>query len=208
MLEWIHSTTTAVGYPGIALLMFLENVFPPLPSELIMPLAGFAAAQGDLSLLGAFLAGSLGSLLGQLPYYALGHWVGETTLCRWADRYGRWFGLSSRDIKRADAWFDRYGRWAVFFGRLVPGLRVLIPLPAGLSRMPVVTFLLYSLFGTMFWTLLLTLLGFTLRQNYGLVGRYFGQVTLWLIGLTLIGGLGWFLRRWLQRFLQRRSGKA
>ena len=140
MLEWIHSVTSVIGYPGIALLMFVENVFPPLPSELIVPLAGFAAAQGDLSLVGVISAGSLGSLLGQLPYYALSYWVGEKTLYRLADRYGRWVMVSSHELKRADRWFNRYGRWAVFCGRLVPGIRMIIPVPAGLSRMPLATF--------------------------------------------------------------------
>ncbi len=203
MLEWIHSVTSAIGYPGIALLMFVENIFPPLPSELIMPLAGSAAAQGDLSFFGVVLAGSLGALLGQLPYYALAYWAGEMTLFLWADRYGRWFTLSSGDLRRADRWFDRYGRLAVFFGRLVPGLRMLIPIPAGLSRMPVAVFLLYSLFGTVLWTWLLVFLGFVLRQNYHLVGHYLSAVTFWVAGVAVLGVLGWFL----QRFWQRRSHK-
>ena len=199
MLEWIYSTTTAIGYPGIVFLMFAENICPPLPSELIMPMAGFAAAQGDLSLVGVVLAGSFGALLGQLPYYALGYWVGEEKLFRWTDRYGRWLLLSSTDIRRADRWFDRYGHWAVFFGRLVPGLRMLIPLPAGLSRMPVTLFLLFSLFGTVVWTSLLVLLGFVLRQNYHLVGHYLGVITVWVASFALLAALGWFLRRFWQR---------
>ena len=167
-----------------------------------MPLAGFAAAQGNLSFVGVVLAGSLGALLGQLPYYALAYWAGEAVLYRWAERYGRWL-VSSHDLRRADRWFERYGGWAVFFGRLVPGLRMLIPIPAGLSRMPITTFLLYSLFGTVFWTFLLVLLGFILRQNYHLVGHYFGAATFWVAGLMVLGALGWFLQR-----LQRRLRKA
>ncbi len=199
MHEWIHSTTTALGYPGIELLMFIENVFPPLPSELIMPLAGFAAAEGDLSLVGVIVAGSLGALLGQLPFYLLGRWLGEETLVSWADRYGRFLLLSGRDLERADRWFDRYGVQAVFFGRLVPGLRSLIPVPAGLSGMPVLRFLLYSLFGTVVWTLLLALLGFVLRQNYALVGRYLGSLPLVVIGAIAVVALGWLVRRLLAR---------
>lgn len=199
MHEWIHSTTTALGYPGIALLMFIENVFPPLPSELIMPLAGFAAAEGDLSLVGVIAAGSLGALLGQLPFYLLGRWLGEETLVSWADRYGRFLLLSGRDLERADRWFDRHGVRAVFFGRLVPGLRSLIPIPAGLSGMPVLRFLLYSLFGTVVWTLLLALLGFVLRQNYALVGRYLGSLPLVVIGAIAVVAFGWFARRLLAR---------
>lgn len=199
MLEWVQSTTTALGYPGIALLMFVENVFPPLPSELIMPLAGFAAAQGDLSLAGAVLAGSLGSLLGQLPYFLLGRWLGEEALIRWADRYGRWLTLSGRDIERADRWFDRYGVQAVFYGRLVPGLRSLIPIPAGLSGMPVAWFLLFSLFGTVIWTLLLALFGFVLRQHYVLVSRYLEPLALIVVGTIVVVALGWLVQRLLAR---------
>jgi membrane protein DedA with SNARE-associated domain len=205
MLEWIHSTTTALGYPGIALLMFIENIFPPFPSELIMPLAGFAAAQGDLSFVGVVLAGSAGSLLGQLPYYLLGRWVGEEPLIRWADRYGKFFTLSGEDIRWADRWFHRYGAQAVFFGRLVPGLRSLIPLPAGLSRMPVVWFLLYSLFGTVVWTFLMALLGFILRQNYHLVNRYLGPVALVVVGILLVVALGWLVQRLVAHYRSVRS---
>lgn len=108
MLEWIQNTMTSLGYSGVALLMFVENIFPPIPSELIMPLAGSAAWRGDLSFVGVVLAGALGSLPGQLPLYYLGHWVGEDQPVRWADRYGKWLTVSSRDIRRADDWFDKH----------------------------------------------------------------------------------------------------
>jgi len=200
MLEWIHTTTAVLGYPGIALLMFVENVFPPLPSELIMPLAGFSAAQGDLSFAGVVLAGSVGSLLGQLPYYLLGRWVGGEQLVRWFDCYGKLVALSGPDLRRAEGWFSRYGSRAVFFGRLVPGLRSLIPVPAGLNKMPLPKFLLYSVFGTVLWTLLLALLGFVLRQNYHQVGQYLGHATLIVLGLALTAVLGWSARRVVARY--------
>lgn len=199
MLEWIHTTTTALGYPGIALLMFVENVFPPLPSELVMPLAGFSAAQGHLSFAGVVLAGSVGSLLGQLPYYLLGRWVGGEQLVRWFDRYGKLVALSGSDLRRAEGWFERYGSRAVFFGRLVPGLRSLIPVPAGLNEMPLPKFLLYSAFGTVLWTLLLALLGFVLRQNYHRVGQYLGHATLIVLALALAAALGWSVQRVVAR---------
>lgn len=192
--------TLALGYPGIALLMFLECVFPPLPSELILPLAGFTAAQGHISLVGVVLAGTVGSLFGQLPYYYLGRWVGERALVRWADRYGYWLTLSGADLERANAWFDRYGIWAVFVGRLIPGLRSLIPIPAGMNRMPLLLFLLYSVFGTVVWSCLLTLLGFILQQQYHLVGRYLGLIM--AIVVVVVGGIT--LGFWIQRLLARR----
>lgn len=200
MLEWIESTTLALGYPGIALLMFIECVFPPLPSELILPLAGFTAAQGHLSLVGVVLAGTVGSLFGQLPYYFLGRLFGLKTLQRWADRYGYLLTLSSRDLERATVWFDRYGIWAVLVGRLIPGLRSLIPIPAGIARMPLLLFLLYSAFGTAAWSFLLTLLGFILRQNYHLVGRYLALI----VGVLVVIVAGFALGLLLQRHLARR----
>lgn len=199
MLEWISSLTSTLGYPGIALLMFVECVFPPLPSELVMPLAGFAAAEGQLSLVGVVLAGSLGSLVGQLPYYLLGRWVGEQTIIRWADRYGWLLTVSGDEVRQADRWFDRYGVWAVLVGRLIPGVRSLIPIPAGLSEMPLHLFLMYSAFGTVAWSLLLALLGFVLRQQYQLVNAYLGPLAGIVVVILLMLALGLLIQRHLAR---------
>ncbi len=199
MLDWIQQTMTTLGYPGVALLMFLENVFPPIPSELIMPLAGFSAASGDLSFVGVFVAGALGSLVGQVPLYYLGRWAHEDRLVRWADRYGKWLTLSGKDIKKADDWFDRHGNKAVFLARLVPGLRSLISIPAGMSEMPLTTFWLYSALGTALWTLLLTALGGILRRNYKLVETYLGPVSFIVLGGLAVFAVVWVLRRRAQR---------
>jgi membrane protein DedA with SNARE-associated domain len=195
MVEWIQQTMTALGYPGIALLMFLENVFPPIPSELIMPLAGFTAGQGELSFVGVVLAGALGSLLGQLPLYYLGRWVGEDKLVAWADRYGKWIAVSGDDVKQADDWFDRHGHKAVFFARLVPALRSLISIPAGLSEMHLGTFLLYSAFGTGLWAFILAALGSLLGQNYELVDTYLGPVALVVLSGMVIFAIVWVVKR-------------
>ena len=106
MLDWLQHLMQSLGYVGIVLLMFLENVFPPLPSELIMPLAGFAASRGELDIALVIVAGTLGSVLGALPLYYLGKLVGEARLAAWADRYGKWLTLSGNEIRGADAWFD------------------------------------------------------------------------------------------------------
>ena len=186
---------TTLGYPGVALLMFLENVFPPIPSELIMPLAGFTAGRGDLSFIGVVVAGALGSLLGQLPLYYLGRWASEDKLVAWAERYGKWLTLSGQDIKKADNWFDRHGHKAVFLARLVPGLRSLISIPAGISEMPLTTFWLYSALGTTLWALLLAALGGLLGENYTLVDTYLGPVSLVVLGGLLVFAVFWIVRR-------------
>ena len=195
MFGWIQHTMTTLGYPGVALLMFLENVFPPIPSELIMPLAGFTAGRGDLSFVGVVVAGALGSLLGQLPLYYLGRWASEDKLVAWAERYGKWLTLSGQDIKKADNWFDRHGHKAVFLARLVPGLRSLISIPAGMSEMPLTTFWLYSALGTTLWALLLAALGGLLGENYTLVDTYLGPISLVVLGGLLVFAVFWIVRR-------------
>lgn len=165
MLEWIRSTMETLGYPGIVLLMFLENVFPPIPSELVMPLAGFTSSEGGLSLWGVVAAGTAGSVLGALPLYYLGRAFGEERLAAWADRHGKWLALSGQDVRNADAWFDRHGSKVVLFARLVPGVRSLISIPAGMSNMNMVTFLLYTTLGTGLWAGLLAYVGQLLGNN-------------------------------------------
>lgn len=155
MLGWITGLMNSMGYAGVVLLMFLENVFPPIPSELIMPLAGFTARQGKLAFVGVVLAGMVGSVLGALPLYYAGRLLGKERIKAWADRNGKWLALSGDDIEKADAWFDRHGDKGVFLGRLVPGVRSLLSIPAGLSGMALPKFLLYSALGTGLWAALL-----------------------------------------------------
>jgi membrane protein DedA with SNARE-associated domain len=202
MVEWITNTMSALGYWGIGLLMFLENLFPPIPSELIMPLAGFTVAQGEMSFVGAVLAGTSGTVLGALPWYYLGHFLGGERLKALADRYGRWLTISSREIEQADRWFDRHGGKVVFFGRLIPGIRTLISLPAGINGMHLPTFLFYSSLGTLIWTALLTYAGYLLGENYGRVGEWMNSTpkTLLkvLLAILLMLFLVWIGRRKLK----------
>ncbi|MBW4582358.1 MAG: DedA family protein [Tildeniella nuda ZEHNDER 1965/U140] len=186
MTEWITNTMTSLGYWGIGLLMFLENLFPPIPSELIMPLAGFTIAQGKLNFFFAVLAGVIGTMLGALPWYYAGKLIGEPRIRRLADRYGKWLTLSGKDIDKANRWFNRHGAKTVLFCRLIPGIRTLISLPAGINQMPIALFLLYSTVGTTLWVLLLTALGYFLGSNYSLVEVYLAPVAkLVLLGLIV-----------------------
>jgi membrane protein DedA with SNARE-associated domain len=163
---WVERTIEALGYPGIFALMFLEGIFPPIPSEVIMPFAGSLAGQGRLSLGAIVAAGTLGSLVVALSYYALGRWLEARAVSRLIQRYGRWLFLSPQDWDRAMRLFRRYGEGAVFAGRLVPGLRSLISLPAGLDKMPLVPFLILTTLGSAAWNALLAQLGLMLGARW------------------------------------------
>jgi membrane protein DedA with SNARE-associated domain len=175
----------SLGPFGIFLLMALENLFPPIPSELIMPLAGYQAAQGVMPLWLVILSGSLGSLAGTLPWYVLGRVIGKARLLKLAARFGRWMTLSPADIEKADHWFDTRGWRAVLFGRLVPTVRTLISIPAGLSDMPLGRFLIYSAIGTVMWTSLLALAGFWLGQGYARIAIFVDPVSTGVVVLIV-----------------------
>ncbi|MDQ3440344.1 MAG: DedA family protein [Planctomycetota bacterium] len=195
MKEWIVDLIEASGYWGIALLMFLENVFPPIPSELIMPLGGFTASQGNLTLPLVILAGTIGSVVGQLPLYYLGHFLGKQRLMRLADKYGKWLAVSGEDIEKSSAWFGRHGSKAVLIGRLVPGVRSFISIPAGICGMNLPKFLLYSAIGMGVWAGVLAYLGHLLGENYERVERFMGPITYVVIGVVVIGAVVFIVRR-------------
>ncbi|OLV18585.1 DedA family protein [Deinococcus marmoris] len=195
MVDWIQNLMDSLGYLGIVLLMVLENVFPPIPSELILPSAGFAASRGDLSFVGVVLAATLGSVIGTLPLYYVGRVFSEERLVEWADRHGRWLGLRGKDVRKADAWFDRHGPKAVLFGRMVPGIRSLLSLPAGMSGMALPTFVLYSAIGSALWGALLTGAGYLLGDHYEKVGEYMAPASKIILAGLLIAAAVWFVRR-------------
>lgn len=202
MLDWIASTINFLGYWGIVLLMFLENLFPPIPSEVIMPLAGFTTTQGKLSIALVIVAGTAGSLLGALLWYYVGKSFGEKRLKSWADRHGKWLTISGEDIDKSKKWFKKYGGVAVFFGRIIPGVRTFISVPAGLDNMHLVPFLFYSTIGSALWVALLTYAGYVLGQNYQLVEKYLGPISSFIV-IALIAGVGfWLIKR------KRRTKKA
>jgi membrane protein DedA with SNARE-associated domain len=186
VFNWITSVISRLGYVGVAALTFLENLFPPIPSELVLPLAGFVAAEGDLHLAIVIVAGSAGSLAGATVWYAIGRRVGEQRLRAWVARHGKWITLTEEDVDRSQAWFKRHGAAAVFFGRLVPGVRTLVSLPAGFTPMPLAAFLLYSALGTAAWTSALAYAGVVLQANFTLVGDYINVVTNTLLGVFAV----------------------
>jgi membrane protein DedA with SNARE-associated domain len=160
------------GYPGIVLLTFLETIFPPLPSELFMPLAGYVASRGTLSLPGVIVAGTLGSLAGAWFWYAVGRAIGLDRARELAARYGRWLTLHPRDIDRGNVWFERHGGAVLLFGRMMPAIRSVVSVPAGIALMPMARFLALSAVGTVIWTSLLMTAGYKLGADYGRVALW------------------------------------
>ncbi|WP_375421443.1 DedA family protein [uncultured Sphingomonas sp.] len=191
MTEWITRLIEQMGYVGIALLMFLENLFPPLPSEVIMPMAGFTAADGELSIVGVLIAGTLGTTAGALFWYGVARRLGEERLKRWANRHGRWITLSRQDIDRLDRWFEAHSRWAVPLGHLVPGIRTLISIPAGLFHMSLPRFVALTLGGAGAWTSALGLAGYALGSRYEQVERYLGPASTAIMAAIFL----WYLYR-------------
>jgi membrane protein DedA with SNARE-associated domain len=198
MVEWISNLMTSLGYWGIGLLMFLENLFPPIPSELIMPLAGFTVAQGRMNFGLAVIAGTVGTMAGTFAWYYLGRLVNYQRLEDWTKRYGRWIGVTTQEIDRVNNWFNLHGRKAVFFGRMVPGIRTLISLPAGMNQMPLATFTIYSTVGTLIWTLALTTAGLMLGENYPLIEKYLAPISK-LVLFGLIGLVGYWIFRKMRK---------
>ena len=162
-----------VGYTAILIAMFLENLFPPIPSELIMPLGGFYVYQGQLSLFPVVLAGLIGTVLGAFPWYGIGRLVNERKIEDWLNNNGRWIGIRPEELTKSRRWFSRYGTALVFWGRLIPGIRTLISVPAGIELMPLIPFIIWTTAGSLIWTFLLTFAGYYLGEGYS-------NVEIWL----------------------------
>jgi membrane protein DedA with SNARE-associated domain len=197
-VQWGKDLVDALGYVGLAVIMFLENVFPPVPSEPFLLGAGFSSGRGDMSLPLAVLAASLGALLGAVVYYWIGMLLPERRIRSLLRRHGSWLLLGEEDLDRAIAWFRGHGQAVVFFGRCVPIVRTLISVPAGLTRMPLHRFLLYSLLGTAAWSTLLIVVGRLLGENYESALAFFDryeQVFYVVIVLSVLGFVILRLRR-------------
>ena len=191
-----------IGYGAIFLAMFLENIIPPIPSELIMPLGGFYIYQGQLSFLPVVLAGLLGTLLGAFPWYGIGRLVNETRLELWSNKYGKWLGITAEDLYKSRSWFNRYGNALVFWGRLIPGIRTLISVPAGIELMPILPFTIWTSAGSLIWILILTIAGIVLGESYSQIELWFNpfsKVIKYLILFGSISGFIWLIIRSLSK---------
>jgi membrane protein DedA with SNARE-associated domain len=192
LAAWIVATVQTGGYVGVAGWTFLENLFPPIPSEAILPVAGFLVSSGELSFVGVVVAATIGSLLGALAFYGLGAWLGDARLRAFVQRYGRWLALDESDLDEAEDWFNRHGGKAVLLGRLAPSLRSLISIPAGVARMPLGRFAVYTTVGSTLWNAALVGAGVVLGDQWERVEPYlsvFGWATLVLV----VAGIGWWV---------------
>ncbi len=189
MTDWIVRLVENGVYAGIAFLMFLETVFPPIPSEVIMSLAGVNAAKGLLSLPGAILCGTVGAMAGNVAWFALARTLGMDRLRPFVQRFGRILTLDWREVERADRFFDRWDRWFVFLGRMVPTIRSLVSVPAGLFGMGWGPFLLWSTLGTAGWTSALGIAGYALGRNVDDIDRYLGPASTAILVALVLGYL-------------------
>lgn len=202
IFEWLYQVirqiTLVLGYPGIFLLMLVENMIPPVPSEMVMPFSGFMIADGELNFAGVIIAGTLGSVAGAVIIYYIGYKLGHDRLRTWICRWGKFMFLSGEDLDRSLDTFNRHGKSAIFVGRLIPGVRSLISIPAGINKMPMGEFIGLTLLGTLGWNLTLTTAGVLLGSNWrkilDIMDTY--ELVIWAVtGLLLL----WFLVRRLGR---------
>jgi membrane protein DedA with SNARE-associated domain len=192
--DWLFSIVDRMGELGVGLLILLENLVPPIPSEVVLPLAGFRAHTGALDVVLVWVAATAGSVLGALVLYGLGAWLGYERLLRLAGR--RWFIITSRtDLERGHELFERHGRKVVLLARCVPFLRSVISIPAGVVRMPLVTFVTLTALGSGVWNAAFVALGWVLGDSWGSVQRWIGPVGYLVIGLLVVGLVVLAIRR-------------
>ncbi len=193
--QWAADLLNSFGSLGLVLLLLAENLFPPIPSEVILPLAGFLVSRGDLGIVQALLAATLGSLLGAYILYALGRWGGRPLVLR----YGRILRIKEKDLDHAEGWFERYGGAVVFFARMVPGARSLVSVPAGMLHMPLGRFTLLTTAGSSLWNALLIGAGWFLGNNWTRAADLVGQVSNIVVAVVVIGVVAltivWYVRR-------------
>jgi len=195
IIDFIVSLMDTLGAPGVGIAILLENLFPPIPSEVVLPLGGFTVAQGSLNFVSVFIWATIGSVVGAYILYGIGAWLGADRLRAIAD----WMWLvKASDVDKSLAWFDKYGKPSILFGRLIPGIRSLISIPAGLDRMNLLTFGLWTTLGSAVWNFILIFLGFKLGENWEAVTGYIDQyskVVYVILLLILVGFLIFFIRR-------------
>lgn len=190
--QFALETISTLGYPGIVAVMALENVFPPIPSEVVMPFAGFLVTEGRFQLFTAIVMGTIGSLLGAVFWYLFGAWGNEIVVRNFLRHYGKFLFISENDLDRALEYFEKRGEIIIFTGRLIPIIRSLISIPAGLSRMEWKKFLFFTTLGTSIWTTILTVAGKILGENWPRVGEWLEKYEHLVLGL-LVTGLAYFI---------------
>jgi membrane protein DedA with SNARE-associated domain len=198
MNDWILSFMEEFGYIGIMLIIALENLFPPIPSELVLPFGGFMTTTTNLSVPGVIIAATIGSVLGAIILYWIGRLIDVEVLERFIDRWGHILRITKKDIRSADKWFLKYGSWTVFFCRLIPVVRSLISIPAGMAKMKFGTFIFFSTLGTIIWNTILVSLGAALGASWEDILEYievYKSIVYVLIAAIGIIVIVWYIKR-------------
>ena len=186
MSDWVIRLIDGTGYTGVFVLMLLETVFPPIPSEVVMPVAGVRAAQGPLGLGGVIAAGTAGAMVGNLLWYLLARWIGLHRFRPFIEKHGRWLTMDWGDVERVEKMFGRFGGVVVMFARVVPTIRSIVSLPAGMVRMRLHSFLIWSTIGTAAWSALLAIAGYILGQNFDRIDEIIGPLSSAVVALIIL----------------------
>ncbi len=202
MENWITSFMSEFGYFGVFLLIMIENLFPPIPSELILTFGGFMTTYSDMTRVGVITAATTGSVIGAMLLYCIGMLVDVARLEKIVARWGKILRLTRKDVHRADAWFDRYGPWTVLLCRLVPLIRSLISIPAGMSNMNFVLFVLLTAIGSLIWNTILVVLGAAVGDSWKSIISYMDVYSTVTYILLVLGGIAVYI--WYSRFRRKR----
>jgi membrane protein DedA with SNARE-associated domain len=198
MEQWVTEMMEQYGYLGLLLVMVVENLFPPIPSEVVLPFGGFMTTRSQLTVPLVIVWATVGSLAGAIILYGLGLVLSKERVLWIVDRWGRWLRIKPQDIEKSFDWFDRYGKWTVFFGRMVPLVRSLISIPAGMARMNLALFLLYTILGSLIWNTLLVGIGAVLGSSWHRIAEWidvYSNIIYVILALIAIGVLVWLFRR-------------
>jgi membrane protein DedA with SNARE-associated domain len=187
---WLTYLVEKIGYGGVAISMFIESFFVPIPSELIMPFAGFIASQGKMNLYVLIILGGVASYVGSLPFYFIGYWGNKLVVEKFLKKYGKYLFVSEEDVDKGFEIFNKYGKAIVMFGRVIPIIRSVISFPAGVAKMNFLQFSIYTLLGSIIWSGILATLGFVLGGNWSIIGSYISRyedIVLILLGILVVG---------------------
>jgi membrane protein DedA with SNARE-associated domain len=198
MENWITQFMEQYGYIGVFLMIALENVFPPIPSEIILPFGGFMTTYTSMTVPGVVIASTAGSVVGAVILYGIGLLLDVERLEKIIDRFGHILRVSKEDIHKADAWFDKYGIWTVLFCRMVPLIRSLISIPAGMSNMKFLIFIVFTTIGTLIWNIILVSVGATMGENWSAITDFmdiYSNIAYAIIGIGIIIFLVYFVNK-------------
>lgn len=197
LTDWVLDVIDTIGYAGVAFMVALENVFPPIPSEVVLPAAGFAAGQGNANVFGMMVAATIGSVIGAWILYLVSAAIGPVRIHAFIVRYGRWFGIKAQDLDRSEKWFDDHANKAVLICRCVPLIRSLVSIPAGFRRMDPVRFTIYTAVGSLVWNVLLVGAGYGLGDQWEKVGSYIDVIQYVVIAAILAFVAWWVWTRFI-----------